>query len=125
MYKAKPRVKKIIEEYKQALQKLGINVEGVILYGSFAKGNQREDSDIDLVIVSNNFQKMNLRERLEILGIAAVKIMKPVEAKGYTPKEIKMAPQASFLENILEVGINTRDPFYDTAGSAGAIRPSH
>lgn len=105
MYKAKPRVKKIIEEYKQALQKLGIYAEGVILYGSFAKGNQREDSDVDLVIVSSDFRKMNLRERLEILGIAAVKIMKPVEAKGYTPEEIKMTPQASFLENILEVGI--------------------
>ena len=106
MYKAGPQVKEIIEEYTQALKTLGIDVTRVILYGSFAKGNQREDSDIDLIIVSQDFQEMNLRERLEVLGIAAARIMKPVEAKGYTPEEIKMTSQVSFLKEILEVGVS-------------------
>ena len=60
MHKRGFAVKGIIKEYKRALKDLGINVEGVILYGSFAKGNQRQDSDIDLIIVSKDFQKMNL-----------------------------------------------------------------
>lgn len=106
MYKAGRQVKEIIREYSQSLQKLGINVERTILFGSFASGRPREDSDIDLVIISKDFQKMNLRERLEILGIAAVRIMKPVEAKGYTPREIETVPQASFLEEILGIGIS-------------------
>jgi len=45
---------------------LGVNVERVILYGSQANGRQREDSDIDLVVISNDFRKMNLRQRLEV-----------------------------------------------------------
>lgn len=105
MHKAGLEVKESIGAYKKALMTLGINVERVILYGSYSKGNQREDSDIDLIIVSEDFQKMNLRERLEILGIAAVRIMEPVEARGYTPEEIRMAQEASFLKEILEIGI--------------------
>ncbi|MEK6715358.1 MAG: hypothetical protein AABY43_04885 [Candidatus Omnitrophota bacterium] len=49
---------------------------------------------------------MNLRERLEVLGIAAARIMKPVEAKGYTPQEIEMTQEASFLKEVLEMGIS-------------------
>jgi predicted nucleotidyltransferase len=106
MHKRGFAVKGIIKEYKRALKDLGINVEGVILYGSFAKGNQTQDSDIDLIIVSKDFQKMNLRERLEILGIAAVRIMKPIEAKGYAPEEIEMPAPASFLREVLEAGVS-------------------
>ena len=105
MYKARLEVKQVIDEYKQALKALGINVERVILYGSHSLGNQREDSDIDLVIISKDFQNLNLRERLEVLGIAAARIMKPVEAKGYTPEEIETTSEASFLKEILEVGV--------------------
>lgn len=106
MHKAEPQVKEIIEEYTQSLKKLGINVERVILYGSSAEGKHRIDSDIDIIVISKDFQPMNLRERLEVLGIAAARIMKPIEAKGYALEEIKAAPQASFLKEILEVGIS-------------------
>lgn len=105
MHKTGFQVKEVIEEYKQALRTLGINVERVILYGSYAKANQREDSDIDLVIISKDFRKMNLRERLEVLGIAAARIMEPVEAKGYTPEEIQITREASFLKEVLETGV--------------------
>ena len=106
MHKSRSEIKEIIEEYKEALQKLGVNVKRIILYGSFAKGIQREDSDIDLIVVSNDFRDMNLRERAEILGIAAVRIMRSVEAKGYTPRELRMVAQASFLKEILNIGIS-------------------
>ena len=29
--------------------------------------------------------KLNLRERLEVLGLAAGKVFEPIEARGYTP----------------------------------------
>lgn len=106
MHKAKLKVKGIIKEYTQSLKNLGINVERVILYGSFAEGKHRIDSDIDIIVISKDFQPMNLRERLEVLGIAAARMMKPIEAKGYTPEEIKEASRASFLEEILEVGVS-------------------
>ena len=106
MDKAGFQVKEVIKQYKDSLLKCGVKVERFILYGSFAQGNQREDSDIDLVVVSESFKKMDLRERLEVLGIGAARIMKPIEAKGYTPEEIELAPKISFLSEILKSGIN-------------------
>ena len=106
MHKTRPQIKEIVEEYKQALNVLGINVERVILYGSYALGNQREDSDIDLAIVSVDFQMMNLRERLEVLGIAAARIMQPIEARGYAPKEMDAVLPPSFLKEILKAGVS-------------------
>ncbi len=124
MYKAGSQIKEIIAEYTQTLKTSGVNVERVILYGSYAKANERKDSDIDLVVISKDFRKMNpvrnknysrynkisngvnLRERLEVLGIAAARIMKPVEVKGYTPEEIETTQEASFLKEVLDVGVS-------------------
>jgi predicted nucleotidyltransferase len=106
MYKAGSRIKEIVAEYTQTLKTLGVDVERVILYGSHAKDSQRKDSDIDLVIISNDFRKMNSRERSEVLGIAAAGIMRPIEARGYTPEEINMVTEASFLKEVLETGVS-------------------
>ena len=105
MLKTRQKIKEIINEYKKTLFYLGIRVERVILFGSFAKGNPRKDSDIDLIVVSNDFEKLNLRERLEILGVAAIRMMKPIEAKGYTLKEIRNVSPTSFLEEVLLTGV--------------------
>ncbi len=105
MFKTRQKIKKIIEDYKDTLSGLGIHVERIILFGSFANGRPRKDSDIDLLVISNDFEKLNLRERLEVLGVAAVRIMKPIEAKGYTSKEIRNASPASFLEEALVTGV--------------------
>ena len=102
MFKKRARVKKIIERYRQELMNLGIKAEKIILYGSYAKGNSRRDSDIDLIVVSNDFKSFNLRERLELLGLAAGRVFEPIEAFGYTPKELKSGHKESFLGAILE-----------------------
>ena len=44
---------------------------------------------------------MNLRERLEILGLASGRILEPIEALGYTPEEIEHKEE-SFPEEILK-----------------------
>ena len=99
-------IKNIIEQYKNVLEKLGIEVKRVVLYGSFAKGTARKDSDIDLVVVSDDFQKLNLRERLEVLGIASARIKEPIEARGYTSREIKDISPINFLSQALKMGIS-------------------
>lgn len=84
------------------LEKSGIKSPQIFLYGSYAKGNACEDSDIDLIVVSNGFEGMNIRERLELLGVAAGKVFEPIEALGYTPDEIEANRTGNFLEDILE-----------------------
>ena len=58
---------------------MGIRVEGVILFGSHARGEANEGSDIDLLIVSPDFEGLNTRARLERLGVAAARLWQPIE----------------------------------------------
>lgn len=91
------RLYQIIEKYKDALSKLGIRADRVILFGSHALGEVREYSDIDLVVISNDFKGMDLIERLEILGRTAARIMEPVEALGYTEEEFSLKGKGTFI----------------------------
>ncbi|NOZ68067.1 MAG: nucleotidyltransferase domain-containing protein [Deferribacteres bacterium] len=100
MAKTKREVENIIERYKAALRELGIVPKDIILYGSYAGGKPREDSDIDLIVISDDFARMNLRERLEILGLAAGRVFEPIEAIGYTEEELRDT-KGTFLEEIL------------------------
>jgi len=99
MVKTKKEINRIIVRFKKELEKYHIHPERIILYGSYAKGNARVDSDIDLVVISSDFKNMNLRERLEILGLAAGRVFEPIEALGYTPEEL-LEKKETFLEAI-------------------------
>lgn len=101
MFRKRQKITGIIERYKQELKNLGINAERVVLYGSYAKGNPRQDSDIDLIVISDDFKNLDLRERLELLGLAAGRVFEPIEALGYTKKEVKSGEKESFVEEIL------------------------
>lgn len=100
MLKTTQEIDRVIDRFKKELKKYKIHPERIILFGSYAKGNAREDSDIDLVVISSDFENMNLRERLEILGLAAGNILEPIEALGYTPKEV-VEKKETFLEAII------------------------
>ena len=55
----------IIAEINLSLQHL--NVSKVILFGSYAKGTQLDDSDIDLLVVTNdNFVFESFAQKMEI-----------------------------------------------------------
>lgn len=47
-------IEKIVEDYINVLKEK-FNIVEVYLFGSYAKGIEREDSDIDIAIVSNDF----------------------------------------------------------------------
>ena len=46
------KIKPILEEVKENLKEFyGDKLKGIILYGSYARGEETEDSDIDLIIL--------------------------------------------------------------------------
>ena len=104
MLKTRHEINEIIKKYKKSLTTLGINTEKVILYGSYAYDKAGEGSDIDLIVVSSDFEDKNIRERLELLGIASARIIEPVQAQGYTLGELQAKDRSSFVREILEYG---------------------
>jgi predicted nucleotidyltransferase len=94
-------INRIIEEYRVVLAGLGVWCSEVYLYGSHAAGTADGDSDIDLIVVSKDFLGKNIRERLEVLGVAAARIMKPIQALGFTPEELHSLPSGTFAHEAL------------------------
>lgn len=63
-------IKQIIKQFVDALAKKGVRIEQVILYGSYASGNVRSGSDLDLAIVSPDFGKDRFEEGKLLLQTA-------------------------------------------------------
>ena len=56
------RIKKIVIKFIKLLEDSGIPVNKALLFGSYASGTQRKDSDIDIAIVSGKFGHSRLKE---------------------------------------------------------------
>ena len=51
-------VKKLLAELKKGLEELyGKRLKGLILYGSYARGDQQEGSDLDVLVVLDDFER--------------------------------------------------------------------
>ena len=102
MVETAPELKRIVKRYRIQLQKMGIHPTRVLLYGSQASGTAREGSDIDLIVISEDWKKYNQRQRLELLGIAAARILEPIQAQGFTPNEIRRKQITPFWEHVMK-----------------------
>lgn len=84
----KSEISDILEEL---LQKKGISIQKIIIFGSYIRGTQREDSDIDIIIVSRDFRDKSIFERVELtagIGRELVrKVKKPFDLLFYSDDE--------------------------------------
>jgi len=78
-----------VKKFKNALESNKIRVDQLILFGSYAEGTAREDSDIDLVVISSSFSDKSYWERINILTDAIYQVFAPIEASAFTPDEWK------------------------------------
>ena len=83
----KKDVLNILKRLKELLEHTNIHVDRLILFGSWAKGTQREGSDIDVVVISNDFKDKDYWARINILSDAIYQIFAPIEAVAMTPQE--------------------------------------
>ena len=78
---------------KKCLTKKGINISKIILFGSYANGIPNHESDIDLVIVSNDFDGKNIFERANLTKEAEILTIKkyliPLDIITLSDKEIE------------------------------------
>ncbi len=77
----------IVARLRRGIEARGIRPRKVILYGSYADGTYREGSDIDVVIISDDFAGKGYWERVDILADVIYEIFAPIEAVAMTPEE--------------------------------------
>lgn len=81
-----------------------VQVDEAVLFGSHAKGEADEWSDVDLAVISPNFARMSHRKVMDLLVEMALAVDPSVEVLPYTPKDLKEARSTNFLGYILANG---------------------
>jgi predicted nucleotidyltransferase len=113
-------VQRIVKNYVRRLAR-NIAVRQAILTGSRATGSYRKDSDVDLIIVSDDFSEMQLPERLKFLQ-KQWKSRIPLEAFGYTVKEFRtLRERSTYVREAIRIGIRLKSEL-TTAKLAGSSK---
>ena len=96
----KEKVRKLVEEYaKLVISKMKVNK--IILYGSYARGDYRANSDIDVaVVVSKNDVSKDIIEQMGQL----VKLTRNISFDIEPILLIEEEDKSGFLENISRYG---------------------
>lgn len=83
------KVKKEISDYLNVLEADGFKIKQAFLFGSFAKGRQKQWSDIDLCIISNDFTKKLGKDPLDYLWQKKIdlKFVTRIEPIGFHPRD--------------------------------------
>ncbi len=97
------RIKKPLKKFVETLSH-DIDIDEVIVFGSYLEGNATSDSDIDVVVVSSDFKKMNEDKRLLKLHRAARFSEPAIDPWGFTKEELKKAQEFSTLDYISKNG---------------------
>ncbi|OGF20875.1 hypothetical protein A2316_00610 [Candidatus Falkowbacteria bacterium RIFOXYB2_FULL_38_15] len=80
----------MINDYIERLEKK-IKIKGVLLFGSFAYGHPTKHSDVDLAIISPDFQKKDFWNRVDWLTFMRKNVADTIamDVFGYTPSEFR------------------------------------
>ena len=90
---AKEIVLDAIRFFEKQLEQSGLHIAKVILFGSQAKGQATEESDVDIVVLSDDFRNKDIFERVRLTMDAEVltirKFMIPFDIITMTPEEFE------------------------------------
>lgn len=74
--KGRTTITEVIDYLKQSLLKNGIQVDSIALFGSALNGTIDKDSDIDLIIISSDFENLDSFERTRLTMIPEIETLK-------------------------------------------------
>lgn len=86
-------------EITEVLAPLASRIVVAWIYGSVARGSDRSDSDVDVLVIGND---LTLEELYRHLGPAERKLKRTINVTLYTPEEFrrKRAAKNAFLQNV-------------------------
>jgi len=97
---------KAVAFMKERLQQTGLNVQKIIVFGSQANGKYTDGSDIDIIVISNDFRNKDIFKRARLTKDAEImtirKFMIPLDIVTMTPEEL--ADDKSLLSDYARTG---------------------
>ncbi|MBN1615069.1 MAG: nucleotidyltransferase domain-containing protein [Deltaproteobacteria bacterium] len=100
--KADEKIEQTVKSYIEQLETIGIHVQQAILFGSYANGTHDEWSDIDLAIVSEDFEGNRFEDRNKIRKIT-LRVNSDISPMPFRPEDFNDSDY--FVKEILETGI--------------------
>ncbi len=82
------QAQKIAERFRERLEEEKYPFSAVYLFGSHATGKAREESDIDIAVLSKKLEK-NWNENEELLWKIGVEVDSRIEPHGFSPKDFE------------------------------------
>jgi predicted nucleotidyltransferase len=76
----------------------------VILFGSYASGTAHKHSDIDIAVVSPDFENKDLRFKADIFSKTKLNCSIDVDIHPFTDKALKNVRPTNFMGHILKTG---------------------
>jgi len=95
-------ISSIIKQFLEELEKNNITIDQAILFGSYALATHTSWSDIDIALVSSDFEGDRFKDRNKIRRIK-LKISSDLEPIPYSPQNF--TPEDPFVKTIMETGI--------------------
>ena len=92
-----------IEDFVRRLA-AGIEIEAIVLYGSYARGTAYDQSDIDIAVVSDDFEGVPMSRRQEIIADLTLHRDPRISPIGYPSSEYHNPGPHSFLREIIATG---------------------
>src|SRR4030042_1826054 len=77
-----------VKRYIKELQKHDIPIQGAFIFGSHAKGNPKEESDIDVALISTAFSGDRFEDRRKIVPLRR-KIDSRIEPIPFRPEDFQ------------------------------------
>lgn len=95
---------RIMESIKKYIEKISehYQIEAIILFGSYAKGTENEDSDIDIAIISSDFKDI-IDDGANLIGLTW-KIDTRIEPHPITTEDYENVA-TPFVQEVINTGI--------------------
>ena len=95
-------IMKIVQKYVKKIQE-NYKVEAIILFGSYAKGTEHEDSDIDIAIITDDLKNDIFDEQLNLKKLRW-DIDLRIEPHIIRTEDYKNA-ETPFIQEVIDTGI--------------------
>ena len=92
-----------VKRFAEAVRKQGIDLKAVILFGSYARGEQQEWSDIDVALVADEFIGVGFEDIKRFIDVTIQQPFLFIESHTFNTREFNQGNP--FIEEIRRTGI--------------------